>query len=79
MFDKFVENLCKQNFKKKMKLYESSRKFQVAWTTHLPWAKSIVDDKGEVHLVKCMTCTFVVGKDKLLIPKLDNLLKHVVC
>jgi hypothetical protein len=24
-----------------------------------------------------MICTFVVGKDKLLAPKLNNLLKHV--
>jgi hypothetical protein len=32
-----------------MKFYESSQKFQDAWTTHLPWAKFVVDDKGEVH------------------------------
>jgi hypothetical protein len=29
LFDKIVEDLCKQTFKKKMKLYESSREFQV--------------------------------------------------
>lgn len=34
------------------------------------------DKKGEVHLVRCKKCTFVEGKQKLLTPKLDNLLKN---
>jgi hypothetical protein len=33
------------------------------------------DKKGEMHHVQCKECTFVEGKQKLLIPKLDNLLK----
>jgi hypothetical protein len=49
LFNTFFEDLCKQNFKKKGKLYESSQKFQDAWIVHLPWVESIVDDKGEVH------------------------------
>ncbi len=38
--------------------------------------KFVVDDKGEVHQVKCMICTSIEGKDKLLAPKLNSLLKH---
>jgi hypothetical protein len=30
----------------KWKLYEHARKFQDTWTTWLPWAKSIFDDKN---------------------------------
>jgi predicted Zn-ribbon and HTH transcriptional regulator len=56
-------------------LCEGAKKFQNTWTTKLPWAKSMWEKKGEVHHVQCKECTFVEGKQKLLIPKLDNLLK----
>jgi len=36
-----------------------------------------VDYKGEVHEVRCMICTFVEGKNKLLSFKLDSLFRHV--
>jgi hypothetical protein len=44
----------------------------------LPWVEFIIDYNGEVHQVRCMICTSIEGKDKLLSLKLDNLLKHVV-
>lgn len=50
--------------------------FQDVWTTCLPWAKSMFDEKGQVPQVHCIVCTFVEGKEKLLAPKLDSLLKH---
>jgi hypothetical protein len=31
---------------KKRKSYEHTQKFQDTWTTWLPWAKSVFDDKG---------------------------------
>jgi hypothetical protein len=34
---------------KKKKLYEHARKFQDTWTTWLPWAKSVFDDKDLIH------------------------------
>jgi hypothetical protein len=37
------------------------------------------DEKGQVHQVRCMVCTFVEGKEKLLALKLDSLLKHQGC
>jgi hypothetical protein len=63
----------------KWKLYESSKKFQDAWTTHLPWAKLVFNENGLVHQVRCKSCTIVRGKEKMLAPKLDSLLKHVGC
>ncbi len=46
----------------KCKLYEGSKKFQDTWTTKLPWAKSIFDEKGEVQQVRCKVCTSIEGK-----------------
>jgi hypothetical protein len=60
-------------------LYDSSQKFQDAWTTHLPWEKSIVDEKGLVQHITCKMCTSIERKEKLFTPKLDSLLKHVGC
>ncbi len=39
-------------------------------------AKLMFDEKGQVPWVHCMVCTFVEKKEKLLAPKLNNLLKH---
>ncbi len=43
-----LEMAKKNEQRKKCKLYERSRKFQDTWTTKLPWAKSMFDEKGEV-------------------------------
>jgi hypothetical protein len=37
------------------------------------------DEKGQVNQVRCIVCTFVEGKEKLLAPKLNSLLKHQGC
>jgi hypothetical protein len=42
----------------------------------LPWVESILDEKGEIHYVWCKIYTFAKGKQKLLAPKFNNLLKH---
>ncbi len=31
---------------------------------------------GEVHMVKCIVCSFVKGKDVIMGPKFDTLEKH---
>ncbi len=59
------EDLCNQIPPKKRKLYDSSQKFQDAWIAHLPWEKSIVDEKGLVQHVTCNICT-LKGKKKCL-------------
>ncbi len=66
----------KDEQRKKHKLYERSSKFQDTWMTKLPWAKSMFDEKGEVQQVWCKVYTFIEGKQKLSVPKLDSLLKH---
>ncbi len=58
---------------KKKKLYEGVWNFQDVWIVHFPWAKSVVNEKREVHQVPCMICIIVEGKENLLAPKLNNL------
>jgi hypothetical protein len=53
--------------------------FKMHGLAYLSWVEFIIDYKGEVHQVKCMICTSIEGKNKLLAPKVDNLLKHVGC
>ncbi len=51
--------------------------FQDVLTICLLWAK--FDEKGQLHHARCMVCTFVKRKEKLLALKLDNLLMHQGC
>jgi hypothetical protein len=43
----------------------------------LPWVESIIDRDGLVNSVRCIVCSKVEGRDKLLILKLDYLLKYL--
>jgi hypothetical protein len=45
-FNSSCENLSNQIPPKKWKLYESSKKFQDAWTTHFPCVESSLMKKG---------------------------------
>ncbi len=51
--------------------------FQDWWVTKLPLTKSIVGVDGKVTHVKCKVCIVIERQDKLLVPKLDSLWKHV--
>jgi hypothetical protein len=42
----------------------------------LPWIKLAANACGEVHQVKCKVCTKIKGKEKVVLPKLDNFWKH---
>jgi hypothetical protein len=48
-----LEMAKKDEQRKKNKLYEKFTKFQDTWTTKLPWAKSMFDEKGEMQQVCC--------------------------
>jgi hypothetical protein len=53
--------------------YERSRVYQDIWATKLPWAESVLGNDGKVHQVRCLVCTKINGREKLLAPKLDTL------
>jgi hypothetical protein len=57
-------------------LYEGAKRFQDVWFAKLSLAEFIIDDKGLEHQVRCKICTYVEGKEKFLVLKLDTLLKH---
>jgi hypothetical protein len=42
----------------------------------LPLVESIVNETSNFHQVQNAICTNVEGKEKLFMPKLDNLFKH---
>jgi hypothetical protein len=76
-FNSTYEEFSNQIPPKKWKLYKNSRKFQNVWIACFPCIKNFIDEKGLVQQVKCKICTTIGRKEKLLAPKLDNLLKHV--
>jgi hypothetical protein len=43
----------------------------------LPWVESIINGDDLVSFVRCIVCSKVEGKKKLLISKLDYLLKYL--
>lgn len=62
--------------KKRKRVYELRRKFQDGWAAQFPWAEAVQNEDGEAHQVKCIVCSKVEGKDKLLVSKIDGLWKH---
>jgi len=46
------------------------------WATRFCWSKLVCGKDGKMHKVKCWVCSKVEGRDKLLVPKLDYLIKH---
>jgi hypothetical protein len=45
----------------------------------VPWAKFVVGSNGKATQIWCKVCTQIEGKQKLLVPKLHCLWKHVGC
>jgi hypothetical protein len=62
--------------KKSKPNYDRARRFQLEWQARLPWAEGVLSEDGKLHMVKCRTYTTVDGREKLLAPKLDTLLKY---
>ncbi len=58
------------------KIYDLSWKCQEAWATQFMWTKMLKSEFGEVHMVKCIVCSFVKGKDVIMGLKFDILEKH---
>jgi hypothetical protein len=67
---------AREEVRRKCREYERSRMFQDIWAVKLPWAESILGADGKVHQVRCLVCTKIEGREKLLASKLDTLWKH---
>ncbi len=42
----------------------------------LPWAKNVVGCDGKLNMIYYKVCNEIDGREKLLVPKFNNLLKH---
>jgi hypothetical protein len=51
--------------------------FQDKWVTCFPWVEFVINIRNNVHYVCCVICSKVKSKERLLVSKLDNMLKHV--
>jgi len=50
--------------------------FYVQWAAKFCWSKPICGMGGKMKMVRCQVCFIVERKEKLLMPKLDYLVKH---
>jgi hypothetical protein len=57
--------------------YDTNRQFQDHWAAKLPWAEPELDSDGVLVAVKYTICSVVNGKPKLIVPKWENLGKHM--
>ncbi len=52
-------------WKEAKKSYDIIWKFQIEWTTKLPWAKGLVAKMVKfIHIVKCKVCFFIENKEE---------------
>jgi hypothetical protein len=69
----------REETRRRRREYERARVYQDIWAAKLPWAESVLGNDGKVHQVRCLVCTKIDGREKLLAPKLDTLWKHGGC
>jgi hypothetical protein len=68
---------CNKPKKKKHKLeWEVNHMFHVHWVAKFCWSKPICGIDGKMKMVRCKVCSIVERREKLLMPKLDYLVKH---
>ena len=56
--------------------YEASRRFQDTWAAKCPWTEMHRSFDGSIERVKCLLCSTIEGRDKILRAKWDTLTKH---
>jgi hypothetical protein len=56
--------------------WELNKVYQNKWATRFSWSKVICGKDGKMMMVKCKICTNIKGREKLLVPKLNSLIKH---
>ena len=69
----FVAGAAEKVLKKN---YDATRKFQDSWAARLPWVELICGIDGLIEYLKCIVCSQITGKPKILCSKWDTLAKH---
>jgi hypothetical protein len=50
--------------------------FEEVWVANLPWAKNVMGCDGKLSMIYYKVCNKIDGREKLLVPKFNNLSKH---
>jgi hypothetical protein len=50
--------------------------FEEVWVANLPWAKNVMGCDGKLSMICYKVCNESDGREKLLVSKFNNLLKH---
>jgi hypothetical protein len=56
--------------------WELNKIYQDKWATRFSWFEAICGKDGKMNMVRCKIYNDIKGKDKLLVSKLDSLIKH---
>ncbi len=56
--------------------WEINKVFQNWWATRFPWFEPICGPNRKMKMIKCKICFNIEGKEKLIVPKLNSLIKH---
>lgn len=51
--------------------------FEEFWVMNLPWAKNVMGCDGKLSMICYKVCNEIDGREKMLVLKFNNLLKHV--
>ena len=79
LHNKMEEQRARVGSKKKTtfkKSYNLTRKFQTEWSAKLPWCEGVLANDDFLHQVKCIICSTMEKKLKLMAPKWHTLLQH---
>ena len=60
---------------KKRRLPDPTRMWQESWSLKYTWGEGVFVE-GVLVGIKCIVCTCIEGREKMIVPKNDNLAKH---
>jgi hypothetical protein len=78
--DRHVEAPFPSNFAPKRirkKEWELNQVFQDTWATKLLKVEVVIGEDGRLSMIRCKVCSVMEHCEKLFVPKLDGLQKHV--
>jgi hypothetical protein len=63
--------------KPKKTKWEINQIFQHRWAARFVWFELVCVADGKMKMVRCKICSQIEGRKKLLVPKLNSLIKHL--
>jgi hypothetical protein len=63
--------------RKKRREYDLDRHSQDHWAAKMSWVEAVIGASGKIIQISCKIYSEVEWREKLLVPKIDSLYKHV--